>query len=171
MVFKKCNKDKNTRREHDMKIWLIYSNENFVAYADNKEIVSHFIKSRKEDYDVLKVKYRKLPDMVKSSQSFYSRQLVYFVGYNTNMKIPLIQYELELLEFEIRNMCIYTTASIKRIIELMRYIKIPYEEMDSIKEALSVLSNLITDACDFEHEIIYDDIIEIDEFITYFINN
>lgn len=170
MVSNKRNKDEASRRVHGMKIWLIYDGENFVAYADNKEIVDDFISSRKnKKYNILKTKYHKLPDIVRASDSFYRRQLTYFVGYNTSMQIPLIQFELELLEFSIREMYMKTTYAIKDVLTSMKYLKI--DEDSQVKQILLSLMNLIEDNNDFEHEVIYDDIIEIDEYIDYFINN
>lgn len=147
----------------NMKYYLIYKNDEFIGYADDKEILKTFLSVRKNKYTIRKIKSKELPEKIRLSMQFENKALAYYQGYNLTNELPIFIYEFSKFDSLIREELITILAVVDTVRRNIDYLRT--KKCDDLKLILDNISQTYGEfIVGIEHEPIYDEVFNVLEF-------
>lgn len=152
-----------------MKYFIIYKDNKFIGYTDNKKMLRQFLKIRNDKYKIIKMYDDEIASKIKTSDTFESYALSYYQGYELTTELPIFIYEFPKFEALIREHLITTVALIDAIRKQLEYFKSDdLEKFDSsLKSVYDMCYEFITYSC---HEPVYDELLDVLGIFKYLYN-
>lgn len=146
-----------------MKYFIIYKDDKFIGYTDNKVVLKRFLEVRSSKYKVVKMHKDEIPLRIINNDSFESYALAYYNGYKLIDELPLFIYEFSKFESLIREELLTSSIVIKNLIRDIDYIKT--DDLYAFKKALEKISDIYHDLITYSyHEPIYDEVFDVFKF-------
>lgn len=149
------------------KIYLIYKDEKYIAYTDDKILLKDFMKKRKGNFSFTKVSKKEIPKDIQDMMDENLTQLIYYTGYMSCNEYPIIEYEHSKLDDLAIDFCAEFQTLIMILKSHLKCINLTKEEMKIIDLVITRFESVTGEFLDLvgEPEIVLDEFINIGEFI------
>lgn len=151
-----------------MKYYLIYINDSFFAWSDNKETIKDFQNLFPIKMDIITVKGRVLADYLTYSSVFLERELVYYQGYRYVDAGPIRMCDMDELYDYIVKLYIEFKTSCLMTLSNMKYINISDDIKKIFETKINKYLEISEDIIVSDGECVYDEVIDIPKVIKVY---
>ena len=145
-----------------MKYYLIYINNKFFAWSDDKNTIKDFKKLINKPINILKTNDRVLPRSLVNSLDFVEKELIYYEGYRYIDSGPIRICDMETLYGYILDIYLDFKVSFDNISHNIKYIDMPdnikRKFIDILEKCIEISDDIITS----DAECVYDEVINMD---------
>ena len=146
-----------------MKYYIVYKNNHLQGYTNDKLLLDNFIKNRKGNYKIYKLKESNIPKELLDSFNFNNYQLSEYINYSTDNDVILFNYEASDMEDLLLKDLLSLESLLKDLLKHIKYFKFDENEVNLIRYALKYLLENISSITETD-EPIFDEIVDINKY-------